>query len=158
MAHRPKWHALKTHRNYTVDEAARALGVCKTTVRRWIKAKGLPALDDHRPVLLLGRELIAFGKAQRSPKQKCGIDQAYCLSCRAPKNAAFGQMQIIDANFRTANVRMQCQTCQSLMHRRYAWRDLHRISPLNRLTASQDLRHLIETTAPCLKVHFEIGD
>ena len=149
---------LKTHRNYTVDEAARTLGVCKATVRRWIKAKGLPTLDNQRPVLLLGRELIAFGKAQRKPKQKCGIDQAYCLSCRTPKDAAFGQMEIIAANAKTANVRMQCPTCQSLMHRRYAWRDVHRISPLSRLTAPEAHRHLVETTAPCLKVHFKKGE
>ena len=158
MAHRPKWQALKIHRNYTVDEAARTLGVCKGTVRRWIKAKGLPALNEQRPVLVLGRDLIRFGKAQRKPKQKCDVDQAYCLSCRAPKFAAFGQMQIIDANAKTANVRMQCQTCQSMMHKRFAWRDLLRISPLNRLSASQAHRHLIETAAPCLNVHFEKGD
>ena len=158
MAYRPKWHTLKTHRSYTIDETARALGVCKATVRRWIKVKGLAVIDDRRPALLLGRELIAFGKTQRKPKHKLGLEQAYCMSCRAPKNAAFGQMQIIGANAKTANVRMQCQTCQSLMHRRYAWRDLHRISPLNRLTASQADRHLIETAAPCLNVHFEKGD
>lgn len=67
-------------------------------------------------------------------------------------------MQIVSANAKTANVRMQCQTCQSLMHKRYAWRDLHRISPFNRLTASQALRHPIETAAPCLNVHFEKGE
>lgn len=155
MAHRPKWHAVKIHRSYTIDEAARVLGVCKATVSRWIKVKGLRVLDDRRPSLLLGRELIRFGKTQRKPKQKCGLDQAYCLSCRTPKNAAFGQMEIVQANSKTANVRMQCQTCMSLMHKRFAWRDLSRISPLASVSSSQAHRHLIETNAPCLNVHFK---
>jgi excisionase family DNA binding protein len=155
MAHRPKWQSLKIHRNYTIDEAARVLGVCKATVRRWIKVKDLPVLDDRRPLLLLGRDLIGFGKTQRRPKQKCGLDQAYCFSCRTPKNAAFGQMEIIQANSKTANVRMQCQTCMSLMHKRFAWRDLSQISPFARLSASQAHRHLIEINAPCLNVHFK---
>ena len=158
MAYRPKWHVLKIHRNYTVDEAARALGVCKASVRRWIKLKGLPVIDDRRPLLLLGRDLIAFGKAQRKPKHKLGLDQTYCLSCRAPKNAAFGLMEIVDANPKTGNVRMQCQTCMSMMHKRFAWRQLPHISPFTRLTASQAYQHLIESYAPCLNVHFKKDD
>lgn len=158
MAHRPRWHRLKVHRSYTVDETARTLGVCKATVRRWIKTHGLPVLDDRRPILLLGRELIAFGKKRRQAKQKCKLDQAYCLACRCPKDAAFGQMEIIEANTKTANVRMQCPTCRSLMHKRFAWRNLHNISPLSRLSASQVLRPLIKTIAPRLIVHFEEVD
>ncbi|MHA7859444.1 MAG: helix-turn-helix domain-containing protein [Henriciella sp.] len=155
MPHRPKWHVLKIHRNYTVEEAARVLGVCRATVRRWVKNERVPVIDDRKPLLMLGRDLIAFGKARREPKQKCGIDQAYCMSCRAPKDAAFGQMEIIQADSKTANVRMQCQTCMSLMHKRFAWRDFPRISPLARVSASQAHRHLTETYAPRLNVHFK---
>jgi transposase-like protein len=155
MPARPTWNRVKIHRSYTVDEAARTLGVCKATVRRWIKAKGLPLIDQHRPALILGPELIAFGKSHKAPKQKCELDQAYCLSCRAPKNAALGQMEIIQANAKTANVRMQCETCMSLMHKRFAWRDLSQVSARARVSASQAHLHLIETNAPCLSVHFK---
>lgn len=155
MANRPNWRTLKIHRSYTIDEAARTLSVCKATVRRWIKDQGLSVIDERRPALLLGRDLIAFGKSRRRPKHKCGIDQAYCFSCRTPKNAAFGQMEIVAANQTSANVRMCCQTCSSVMHKRFAWRDLPSLSPLTHLTAQQDLRDLIDTIQPCLNVHFE---
>jgi DNA-directed RNA polymerase specialized sigma24 family protein len=38
---RPTGQRIKTHRSYDVTEAARALGVAKGTVRRWLK-DGLP--------------------------------------------------------------------------------------------------------------------
>lgn len=154
MARRPKWYALKIHRNYTVDEAARCLGVCKGTVRRWITKTDLPVIDKRKPMLILGRDLIAFGKSRRERKQKCDVDQAFCLSCRAPKHAAFGKMEIVQANSRTANVRMQCQTCMSLMHRHFAWRDLSTLYLFSSISAAQAHRHLIERNAPCLNVHF----
>ena len=57
------WRAVKMHRNYTVDEAARVLGRDKGTIRRWI-AKGLPAIKDQKPHLILGTDLIEFLKTQ----------------------------------------------------------------------------------------------
>jgi DeoR/GlpR family transcriptional regulator of sugar metabolism len=38
---RPTGQRIKIHRSYDVTEAARALGVAKGTVRRWLK-DGLP--------------------------------------------------------------------------------------------------------------------
>lgn len=46
------WSRVKVHRSYTVDEAARLLGVTKGTIRRWIGA-GLPAITDRKPFLIL---------------------------------------------------------------------------------------------------------
>ena len=60
---------VKTHRPYTVDEAAKTLGVGKPTVRRWIKG-GLYALTDRKPWLIQGGDLIDFLKARRTRRQK----------------------------------------------------------------------------------------
>ena len=49
---KPRLKGIKTHRNYTVDEVAKALGVSKGTVRRWIKC-GLPVLKERKPMLIL---------------------------------------------------------------------------------------------------------
>lgn len=155
MPNKPSWNRVKIHRSYTVDETARTLGVCKATVRRWVKFKGLPLIDASRPALIMGRDLLAFGKSQKRPKQKCELDQAYCLSCRAPKKTALGRMEIIQANMKTANVRMHCETCASRMHKRFAWRDLSQVSARAYVSASQAHRHLIEMNAPCLNVHFK---
>lgn len=52
---------IKLHRPYSVEEAARALGVHKNSVRGWIK-DGLPTVDHSRPLLILGQELRAYPK------------------------------------------------------------------------------------------------
>ena len=61
----PNHRRVKIHRNYTVDEAARILDVHKNTVRQWLK-NGLPAIDDRRPLLILGSELSAYLKKRRA--------------------------------------------------------------------------------------------
>jgi hypothetical protein len=57
---------------YTVEEAARTLGVHKNTVRAWLK-RGLPTIDAERPTLILGRELAHFRRAsQRTHLARAG--------------------------------------------------------------------------------------
>jgi hypothetical protein len=71
---RPDWRRVKKHRSYAVDEVARTLGISKGTVRRWIKS-GLSALTDQKPMLILGADLIDFGKTRRRPKSNCAPDR-----------------------------------------------------------------------------------
>jgi hypothetical protein len=79
---------VKIHRNYTVDEAAKTLGVHKNTVRLWIK-QGLPTVDERRPILLQGKAIRAF-LDNRKAKRKCRLSagEFYCLKCRSPKSPA----------------------------------------------------------------------
>jgi hypothetical protein len=65
----PSHRLLKIHRNYTVGEVADILGTHKNTVRSWIKA-GLSTIDNKRPTLILGHELIAFLQARRARRKK----------------------------------------------------------------------------------------
>ena len=58
----PNHRLAKIHRNYTVDEVANLFAVHRNTVRQWIKS-GLPTTDSRRPLLILGRDLVAFLKA-----------------------------------------------------------------------------------------------
>ena len=55
----PNPRLAKIHRNYTVEEVASLFGVHRNTVREWVK-RGLPTSDDRRPMLILGRDLVAF--------------------------------------------------------------------------------------------------
>ena len=76
-----KYSLVKIHRNYTVDDAARLLGVHKHTVRAWIKS-GLSVLNDMRPVLILGQDLKEFLKTRRTKnKRPCKPEQFYCFRC-----------------------------------------------------------------------------
>ncbi len=157
MARRPNWRAIKTHRNYTADEAARALGVAKVTVRRWIKDKGLPAITDRRPHLILGSDLIAYGKARKRPKQKCGPGELYCVRCRAPRTAAGGLAEFIPLTPLSGNLRAICAACETLMHRRVSLRQLPEWEAILDVTGTEAERRLTEGDAPCPNDHLH-GD
>ncbi len=108
---------IKLHRPYTVDEAARALGVHPNTVRHWI-ADGLPALASKRPVLILGRELRAFLQERNSQaKRPCPPGTLYCLKCRAPSRPALGMVDYIARTATGGNLKALCETCGTVMHR-----------------------------------------
>jgi Helix-turn-helix domain len=81
----PNPRLVKVHRNYSVEEVARLFGLHKNTVRSWFK-RGLAAIDDRRPMLILGRELSRFlQERRRKAKQTCGPGRIFCIGCRAPK-------------------------------------------------------------------------
>lgn len=154
MANRPNWRAISVHRSYTVDEARRALGVSKATVRRWIKA-GLPVIPDSWPRLIHGPALIAFCKPDPSRKAPCPPGQCYCVKCRAPRPAAFSEAEIVLASAGSVNIRALCADCATLMHQRVSWKRLPSVAFILQLRAPQALRHLIDQNCPCLNVHFE---
>ena len=82
---RPNHRLAKIHRNYTVEEVAKLLGVHRNTVRHWLK-QGLPTNDRKRPTLILGRDLGVFLQARRSKnKRRCQPGEIYCVRCRAPR-------------------------------------------------------------------------
>lgn len=154
---RPAWRRVKLHRSYTVDEAARALGVCKGTVRRWIKAHDLPALTDRKPVLILGGDLIDFGKARTRAKQTCAPGELYCVRCRAPRNPAGGMAEFIPLNPGGGNLRAICETCETLMHRRVSLGQLPELQRLLDVTIAQAPNSLTKRDAPCVNDHLPGG-
>ena len=155
MARRLDWRRVKIHRSYTVDEVARLLGIHIRTVRRWVSVGGLIALDDQKPMLILGHALKAFGETQRKPKQKSRLHECYCFSCKTPRAAAFGEGEIVLVTAQSLNVRMLCDTCTTIMHRRHSWSRVGALAAIVHLTAPEAFRDLIETRLPCLNVHFE---
>ena len=62
---------IKRHYSYTVEDAARTLGVHKNSVRGW-QRKGLETVDSCRPALFLGSTLRKYLEKQRSERQ-CGF-------------------------------------------------------------------------------------
>ena len=108
----------KIHRNYSVDEIATLFGVHRNTVRAWVK-RGLATSDDRRPMLILGRDLVAFLQAQRAKnKRTCQPGEIYCVRCRAPKAPA-GAMADYEALTATqGNLIAICADCETLIYRR----------------------------------------
>lgn len=127
MPKRANWRSVKCHRNYTVDEVARTLNVAKGTVRRWTKT-GLPVLNEQRPVLMLGQDLIDYLKQRKVPKQKCALDECYCFSCKAPRQPAFNQVEYHPANAKNGNLRALCIACTTVMHKRTSLQKLTQLA------------------------------
>ncbi|HAE94576.1 MAG TPA: hypothetical protein DCG65_08445 [Hyphomonas atlantica] len=155
MARRLNWRAIRIHRSYSVDEAARALGVAKVTVRRWIASGDLSVIDNCKPMLILGDELSAYLRKRRSRKHKLHLDQCYCMKCRAPKRAAFSEAELTGANGKTAMVRMLCETCTTVMHKRISLQQVSRLSALVSLSGTHRFKHLGETNQPCVNDHYK---
>ena len=79
---------------YFVSEVADLFHLHPNAVRRWIKA-GLITVDDRRPVLVHGGDLIDFlDMRQAQRKQKCAVDELYCFRCRRPKHPLFNRIEV----------------------------------------------------------------
>ncbi len=144
----PNHRLVKIHRNYTVEEAARLLSIHKNTARQWIRS-GLPTIDDKRPILIRGRELIAFLKIRRAGrKQPCQAGQMYCVRCRSPQFPAAGMVDYRPLNGRVINVRGICPNCNSMMHRCVSIARIEQFIEKADITFPQALRHLGEISQP----------
>lgn len=143
MAKRPNWRKVKKHRSYTVDEAARALDVHKGTIRRYIKI-GLVVLDDQRPLLILGSDLIAFLQAQVPKKQKCDLHECYCLKCRKPRAPAFSDAEFTPDKANSGQLRALCETCTTVMHKRISHDQYRDLRDVLTITVTQEEMTLTE--------------
>lgn len=115
---RIKPRLIKLHRPYTVEEAARALGAHKNSVRAWIK-DGLPTVDHSRPMLIHGHELRTWLERRRkAAKRPCPPGTLYCFKCREPRQPAMGMIEATRQNATTGNLRALCGVCGTMMHRR----------------------------------------
>ena len=140
----------KIHRNYTVEEAAELYGVFKGTVRVWIKA-GLHIIDDKRPMLILGSDLVAFHQTRRTKnKQQCKPGEIYCVRCRAPKKPAGDMADYQIITDKIGNLEAICPDCDKIMNRRVSLTKLEHVRGEMTITLPQALQHIIESNQPCV--------
>ena len=138
----PNHRLVKIHRNYTVEEVARLLSIHKNTARQWIRS-GLPTIDENRPILILGRELISFLQARRAGKKRpCLPGQIYCVRCRSPKFPAGGMVEHRPLNKTVVNARGICPDCNSMMHRCVSLTQIEQFVEKVGITFPQALRHI----------------
>ena len=141
---------IKIHRAYSADEAARALGVHKNSVRGWIK-KGLPVVEGGRPVLILGHELRAFLEHQRkAAKRPCSPGTIYCLKCREPRGPALGMVEYVPRTPATGDLTALCESCGTMLFRRARRDAIAAIMPGIDVQVREAGERLIGRTAPSL--------
>lgn len=152
-ARNPSRAGIRQNRSYAIAEAARALGVARGTVRRWI-SDGLPAITDRKPHLILGGELIDFLTAKRRPKVKCEPHQFFCFSCGVPRAAAFREIELKPTNRAAPNLRALCETCSTVMHKRAGGKTLQALREAGfSITPTHAEDHLSQSCEPCLNDH-----
>lgn len=141
---------IKIHRAYSVEEAARALGAHKNSVRGWIK-KGLPVVDGGRPVLILGHELRAFlDRKRKAGKRPCPPGTIFCLKCREPRGPALGMVEYVPRNAATGDLTALCETCGTMMFRRARRADVAAIMPGIDVQIREASARLCERPSPSL--------
>lgn len=150
----PNPRLAKIHRNYTVEEVASLYGIHRNTVREWVK-RGLATSDDRRPLLILGRDLVAFLQARRTKnKQPCQPGEIYCVRCRAPKAPA-GDMADYEVVTETlGNLIAICSDCETLMYRRVSLSKLEQIRGNLDITMPKAQPHIAESVQPSVSSDF----
>lgn len=141
----PNPHLVKRHRNYSVDEAASLLGVHKNTVRNWLR-EGLPALDERRPLLILGRDLFEFlTRRRRVNKRPCGAGQIYCVRCREPERPVAGTIKYVPSARGAGCLTGICPRCHGSIFRRISAAGLERERVHLNLTLPEGRKHIGES-------------
>lgn len=147
---RPNPRLVKIHRNYSVEEVANLFGIHKNTVRVWIKS-GLPLCDDKRPVLILGRELVAYLKTKRTKnKRTCEAGEMYCLRCRTPQKPAANMVDYEPINEKMGNLIGLCSCCESVMNRRVSLAKISLVKGQMEITFPQAEKHIGDSNQPSL--------
>lgn len=144
----PNHRLVKIHRSYTVEEAARLLDKHKNTVRKWVK-EGLATIDDKRPMLILGHDLVEFIKKRRAKnKQSCKSGQLYCVRCRIPKFPAGNMADYVPVTEKFGNLIAICPDCDSIMNQRVSLARIWEVCANLDVTFPKDLRHIVKRTKP----------
>ena len=143
--HRPKWHHIKVHRSYTVEEAARKLGISECTLRRWINNGELPCLNEQKPALILGVSILAFGRNRTKSKIKCEQYEFYCFKCRGPRTAAGSIADFVQRSPKSGNLKAICG-CGTIMNKNMSLATLQTLRAILDITICQAPEHLVKKT------------
>jgi hypothetical protein len=140
----PNPRLAKSHRTYTVEEAACLYGLHPNTVRHWIK-QGLPIYGSTRPILVLGCDLREFLQAKRTKnKRPCQPGEIYCVRCRIPRSPAGGMADYEPSSDTAGALVGMCPVCEAMMYRRV------------NLAKLDQVRGELDITIP--QAHSRIGD
>jgi len=138
----PNHRLVKIHRSYSVEEVANLFVIHKNTVRNWIKRDGLPVIDDIRPMLVHGKELVEFIQHRRKKnKISCKPGEIYCVKCRYPKVPAGNMADYSPITEKLGNLTAICPDCDSIMNRRVSIAKLGKVRGSIDITFPQKMKN-----------------
>lgn len=144
----PNHRLVKIHRSYTVEEVAKLFGNHRNTVRNWVKS-GLATIDEKRPMLILGHDLVAFVKKRKAKnKQKLKPGELYCVRCRDPKFPAGDMAEYSPVTPKIGNLIAICPDCDSIMNRRVSLARIGEVGGNVDITFPKELRHIVKRAKP----------
>jgi excisionase family DNA binding protein len=153
--HRFDRRGIKKHHSYTLDEAAATIGASKSTLQRWVRSNDLPSIRDHRPILILGEDLLEFLNGRVGPKTTCPPGECYCVKCRASRKPAGGMAEFRYAEGKSGNLRGLCPDCGNLMHRRTSLEQLEAIRGLLDVTVVELQQRINDCDEASINDHFD---
>jgi hypothetical protein len=130
---------------YTVSEVAGILSKSEKTIFNFIN-EGLKTIDDKKPFLIRGFNLIDFLKNKNDKKRHpLKINEFYCLSCkeaRAPEHKAITLIQ----NHTNLITQAVCPICHKTMNRPYSISNYPELKKI--FTIEEKLRLYDSETSP----------
>ena len=134
MAKRVSTRKIKKHRLYSYEEAGGALGVTPHTVRSW-RSIGLQVMSASIPHYILGAELIRYLEDKQAKKSiQMGLDQMYCLKCKAPRKPLWGLVDYIPSTDTRGRLTGLCEACEGGLQRFVGQGDLGKFGQIYEIT------------------------
>ena len=150
----PNHKLVKIHRTYTVDEVAKLFAVHRNSVRNWL-LKGLATVDQRRPLLVHGQDLVAFLKTRRAAKKRpCRPGEIYCVRCHEPRSPSDNQAIYQELTPTGGNLIGVCPTCGSRMFRRVNFAKLASAAGQLHVSSREAQQHISESPKPSVNCDF----
>jgi hypothetical protein len=111
------WRLFQQDFSYEIGEIAELFDLHPNTVRQWL-ADGLPTIDDRRPTMVHGTDLIEFIRNRQSKRKRtCRPDEMFCCRCRAPQRPWENIVDIEIESDRRLRLKGLCSTCEAPLNR-----------------------------------------
>lgn len=128
------------------------LGLHPQTIRKWIAKDGLKAIDNGRPILIYGNDLILFLKIQNNKgKCKTDFDQFFCMKCQDACHV-FQNKIVVEQKAQVLRGQAVCRTCKTRMFKTYSLNVVGELKERFKLVGVSELYDCADTSD---KTHIE---
>ena len=112
---------------------------------------GLRAIDDRRPILVLGAELRGFLRERRAKrKHPTPPGMIYCVGCRQPRPPAGNMVDYIPLSPTSGNFQGICPICDAMIYRRINLGKIEEVRGNLEVTFKEGRRRIADCSNPSL--------